>query len=58
MSLDTINQFNEFLHSGEELKLSQEEWDVIDQAYDYLHQHIADAKEPVYGVNTGIWFIM
>jgi len=53
MSLDTINQFNEFLHSGEELKLSQEEWDVIDQAYDYLHQHIADAKEPVYGVNTG-----
>ena len=53
MSLDTINEFNEFLDSGDELKLSSAEWSAIDGAYDYLHEHIKAAKEPVYGVNTG-----
>ena len=53
MSLDTINEFNEFLDSGDELKLSSEEWAAIDGAYNYLHEHIKAAKEPVYGVNTG-----
>jgi histidine ammonia-lyase len=53
MNLDTIHEFNKFLYSDKELKLNEAQWLAVDTAYNYLHEHIAQAKEPVYGVNTG-----
>ena len=49
----TIESVHSIIEQQKALALSPEAMDAIDTSYNYLHEKVARAKKPIYGINTG-----